>query len=144
MLKTIRKMFEQFASEQPTPISPQLALAVLLCEVANADMNIDLDEHSALHKILASSFDLSSVQADELLNQAKIEQQESISLQTFTRVLTQNLDRDGRINFIQSMWQIAYADGELDGHEEYIIRKIADLVYLSHSDFIKAKLQAQP
>lgn len=141
MFKTLRQLFAQF-EEQPTQeISAQLALAVLLYEVASADNRVDLDEQSIISKVLSVSFELSDDGVEQLLMRARAEQQESISIQTYTAVLTKNLDREQRIEFIQAMWQVAYADGELDGHEEYIIRKIADLIYLSHSDYIKAKLQ---
>lgn len=141
MFKTLRQLFAQF-EEQPTQeISAQLALAVLLYEVASADNRVDLDEQSIISKVLSVSFELSDDGVEQLLMRARTEQQESISIQTYTAVLTKNLDREQRIEFIQAMWQVAYADGELDGHEEYIIRKIADLIYLSHSDYIKAKLQ---
>lgn len=125
---------------QAEPMATELALAVLLYEVASADMDIDLTEHSTIGKILAASFNLNETQVSQLLSQAQEEQQESISIQTFTSVLTKELNRSERIEFIQGLWQVAYADGSLDGHEEYIIRKISDLIYLNHSDYIKAKL----
>lgn len=136
-------IFSQISDEQAQTIATELALAVLLYEVASADSDIDLTEHSTIGKILAASFNLTPSQVTQLLEQAKTEQQESISIQTFTSVLTKKLDRPGRIEFIQGMWQVAYADGELDGHEEFIIRKVADLIYLNHSDYIKAKLAVQ-
>jgi len=141
MLKALNNLLAKIAKEQPKAMAPELALAVLLYEVASADMNIDNVEHRSIGKILAASFDLNQTQVDALLAQAEIEQQDSISIQTFTSVLTKALDRPQRFEFIQAMWQVAYADGELDGHEEYIIRKISELIHLNHSDFIKAKLQ---
>jgi uncharacterized tellurite resistance protein B-like protein len=41
------------------------------------------------------------------------------------------------------MWELAYADAELDKYEEYVIRKVADLIYVSHSEFIRAKTVAK-
>jgi uncharacterized tellurite resistance protein B-like protein len=37
------------------------------------------------------------------------------------------------------MWELAFADGDLSKYEEYVIRKVADLIYVSHSEFIRAK-----
>lgn len=145
MFNALKKIFEQLAiaSEQTQPIEPELALAVLLYEVAHADMAIDNTEHDTIARILANAFSLSDSQVSALLIRAKTNQSESVSIQTFTSILTKHLDRQKRLEFIQAMWQVAYADGELDGHEEYIIRKISDLIYLNHSDYIKAKLNAQ-
>ncbi len=140
MFKTLSNIFSQISEVQAEPMATELALAVLLYEVASADMDIDLTEHSTIGKILAASFNLNETQVSQLLSQAQEEQQESISIQTFTSVLTKELNRSERIEFIQGLWQVAYADGSLDGHEEYIIRKISDLIYLNHSDYIKAKL----
>jgi uncharacterized tellurite resistance protein B-like protein len=41
------------------------------------------------------------------------------------------------------MWKVAYADGELDKHEENIIRRIADLLHIRHSEYIRCKLGAK-
>ena len=48
-----------------------------------------------------------------------------------------------RIKLIESMWKIAYADGNIDKYEEHIIRKVSNLIYVAHSDFIKAKINAK-
>lgn len=141
LFKSLSQFFSQFEQSTPEPVDTQLALAVLLYEVANADMNIDLSERSVISKILMASFGLTETQVHVLLTRAKAEQSDAISMQTYTCVITKNLERQQRIALIQGMWQVAYADGELDGHEEYIIRKVADLIYLNHSDYIKAKLE---
>ena len=60
----------------------------------------------------------------------------------FTRLLNDNLSRSERINIIENLWRVAYADSVLDKYEEYYIRKVADLLYVAHSDYIKTKLKA--
>jgi uncharacterized tellurite resistance protein B-like protein len=45
-------------------------------------------------------------------------------------------------NIIENLWRVAYADSYIDKYEEYYIRKIADLLHISHSNYIKAKLEA--
>jgi uncharacterized tellurite resistance protein B-like protein len=42
------------------------------------------------------------------------------------------------------MWEVAYADGRVDRYEDHMIRKVADLLYLSHNDFIRMKLASRP
>ena len=50
-----------------------------------------------------------------------------------------HLDREEKVRVLEYLWQIAYADNVLDKYEEHAIRKVADLLYLSHADFITAK-----
>jgi len=139
VFRTLRNLFESVVEEQP--IAPELALSVLLYEVATADMTVDIAEQAAINKIVAGTFNLSNERVAELMTLAKTQQQDAISMQTFTSILTKTLDRAQRIDFIRAMWQVAYADGVLDGHEEYVIRKVAELIHLNHSDYIQAKLQ---
>jgi uncharacterized tellurite resistance protein B-like protein len=68
---------------------------------------------------------------------------DSNSLYDFTRDINDNLDSEERIKLIESMWKIAYADGNIDKYEEHIIRKVSNLIYVAHSDFIKAKIKAR-
>ena len=55
--------------------------------------------------------------------------------------LNEALDRRGKIRLVEQMWQVALADGDIDRYEEYTIRKLSDLLYLDHSDFMQAKLR---
>ena len=69
--------------------------------------------------------------------------EDSTSLYEFTRDINDNFDAAERVRLIESMWKIAYADGNIDKYEEHIIRKVSNLIYVAHSDFIKAKLSAK-
>ena len=44
---------------------------------------------------------------------------------------------------IEDLWRIAYSDERIDKYEDYVIRKVADLIYVTHSDFIKSKLKVK-
>ena len=48
-----------------------------------------------------------------------------------------------KVGLIENMWRIAFSDEQLDKYEEHLIRKISDLIYVSHSDFIKTKLNVR-
>ena len=49
---------------------------------------------------------------------------------------------DDKVQLITSLWKVAYADGDLDKYEEHLIRRVADLLYVPHDAFIRAKLSA--
>jgi uncharacterized tellurite resistance protein B-like protein len=47
------------------------------------------------------------------------------------------------MKLVENMWRVAFSDQKLDKYEEALIRKVADLIYVSHQDFIKTKLAAR-
>ncbi len=50
------------------------------------------------------------------------------------------LTQETRFELIKAMWEVAHADGEIDPLEDAVIRKAAELLYVDHSQFIRAKL----
>ena len=79
-----------------------------------------------------------------LLRDASDEVDQDTSLFDFTRVINDHYSASQKLELIESMWRVAYADGRLDKYEESLIRQVAELTYVSHSDYIRAKLAAQP
>jgi uncharacterized tellurite resistance protein B-like protein len=108
-----------------------------------ADQILDESELEALKNTLQKDFLIDKGELDDLINQAKENVEDSTSLYEFTRDINDNFDASERVKLIESMWKIAYADGNIDKYEEHIIRKVSNLIYVAHSDFIKAKLTAK-
>lgn len=117
----------------------QLAVAALLVEVAMADHQFSDAELQNISAILKRKFTLSSEELDELVNLAKHETNHATSLHQFTQLINQYCNQDEKFNLVKSMWEMAYADGDLNKYEDYIIRKVADLIYVPHTEFIRAK-----
>ncbi|MGF1689110.1 TerB family tellurite resistance protein [Photobacterium japonica] len=147
MFKQLRSIFRQMMHEGSdgsavdTP-SLNLAMACLLCEVSNADHNDDPREKSANIHQLMHLLGITEDSAIALLNQAQAQTQQSVSLYEFTTKL-RSLQPAERYSLIEAMWEVAYADGILDPLEEAVIRQVAELVYVDHAEFIRAKLAAQ-
>ncbi len=120
----------------------QLATAALLIEVTKADFELTKDESNAVLNALRNCFELDPVTLDSLLKLAEQELHHSSSLYQFTRMINDYYSYDQKLELIICMWQVAYADGDLDKYEEHLIRKVAELIYLSHKDFIRLKLAA--
>lgn len=118
----------------------QLAAAILLIEVSRADFEISLDEQQVIKRVLTEQFVLSKEDADKILQHAIEEHDEYTSSHAFIRLINEELDAQAKLDLLKGLWRVAYADGVLDKYEEYHIRKIADWLYLSHSDFIRMKL----
>ena len=140
-----KKIFQNEESEEPTidDKTSIKACVALLLETSMADEILDESELMALKNTLQKDFQINEDEIDELIDLAKENVEDSTSLYEFTRDINDNFDAAERVKLIESMWKIAYADGNIDKYEEHIIRKVSNLIYVAHSDFIKAKLSAK-
>ena len=140
-----KKIFQTEETEDPAiddKTSTKACIALLL-ETSMADEILDESELMALKNTLQKDFQINEDEIDELIDLAKENVEDSTSLYEFTRDINDNFDAAERLKLIESMWKIAYADGNIDKYEEHIIRKVSNLIYVAHSDFIKAKLSAK-
>ena len=140
-----KKIFLTEESGDPTiddKTSTKACIALLL-ETSMADEILDESELMALKNTLQKDFQINENEINELIDLAKENVEDSTSLYEFTRDINDNFDAAERVKLIESMWKIAYADGNIDKYEEHIIRKVSNLIYVAHSDFIKAKLSAK-
>jgi len=148
MLNAISKFFDtHFGQEDDSEASYesrlQLASAALMIELIRADRQFDQAETDAMLAILKERFDLDQSALDELMILAEEEAREATSLYQFTSLMNEHFDHREKVLMILNMWEVAYADGRIDRYEEHLIRKVADLLYLSHKDFITSKQQAR-
>jgi uncharacterized tellurite resistance protein B-like protein len=111
-----------------------------MIEVMNCDHQLDDREAAAFLDVLSTSLNLSQQELEELVDLAEKQAKQATSLYEFTRLINDHYDYAQKIELIENMWRIAFSDETLDKYEEHLIRKIADLIYVSHSDFIKSKL----
>lgn len=147
MIKNIKTYFESLFSNDSKDATShvktiELATAVLMIEISLADDHIQDEERNVIKTVLSDHFKLSKEEINELIGLAENEVNHAVSLYEFTRLLNDALSMSDKINIIESLWHVAYADAVLDKYEEYYIRKIADLLYISHSDYIQTKLKA--
>lgn len=130
-------------SEADSPLSIEIACAVLLCEVMRADSVFTESEQDKLSAILTQKFDLTDQEVSDILEQAFELSENAHDFYKFTSKLNQYYSLDERIKIVTLLWQMAYADGDLANIEEHIIRKIADLLHLRHSEYIATKITAE-
>ena len=146
MFKTIKDYFENLldgdAANDKQEKTLELATAVLMIEISLADDHIDERERDEIKKQLMAGFNLNEKEISELIDLAEKEADHAVSLYEFTRLLNDTLSMDKRVEVIRNLWRVAYADSVLDKYEEYYIRKVADLLYVAHSDYIKSKHDA--
>ena len=121
----------------------QLATALLLIEVARADYAEDLTEDQAIFGLLRDFFALGDDELTLLVEEARAESDHSASLQSFTRQLHEVLTLEEKHHVVEMLWRVAFADSHLDKHEDHLVRKVAGLLYISHSDLIRIRNQVR-
>jgi uncharacterized tellurite resistance protein B-like protein len=117
-------------------------MAVLMLEIAQSDFSESAPETQTIEVLLETYHSQGGCTADELLERARSEKEQATGLYAYTRLACNELSIEARITLVEQFWKIAYADGVVDKYEEAAIRKASDLLYVPHSDFIKAKLSA--
>ncbi|WED20550.1 TerB family tellurite resistance protein [Vibrio sp. JC009] len=144
MLQSITSLFKQFLDgndlSESNLTNPNLAIAALLCEVAAADYQVEEQEYNAKLALIQHLTEISKEEAESLLTEAQKKVKESASLYDFTSHLRE-LSQEQRYNLVKAMWEVANADGHIDPMEDSVIRKVAELLYVDHSEFIRAKLE---
>ena len=139
-MKFFKNLFRTKESEvESKDNSIQKSICSLMIEVAYADNQLDESELKAMAHSL-NELDIEEEEIQEIVDATLAKSKESISFYEHTRILNDQLDYDQKKEVLNSVWAIAFADGEMDKHEEHLIRRIADLLYLNHKDFINAKL----
>lgn len=117
----------------------QLATATLLIEVMRADYQENLTENEAVFEQVKRFFSLSEDEALLLVKDAETNADHSVELQTFTRLLHERLSLEEKHDVVEMLWRVALADDHLDKHEDYLVRKLAGLLYVSHKDLIRIR-----
>jgi len=117
--------------------------AALLIETALADKVFNEEELISMKQTLNKVYKVDEKNIEELINESKKKVSESTSLYEYTRLINDLCDYEDKIRLISNLWSIAFADKHLDKYEEYLIRKISDLLHVSHKDFIQQKLLAK-
>ncbi len=143
MLKRFASLFGG-GSSAPAPAEPNtvhLATCVLLLEAARADNDFSDDERRHILSVLQDRFALSPDEAKELLTEAMNVHDESTSLHQFTRTINSAFPVAEKVQIVEEIWRIFYADQYLDGHEDHLAAKLRNLLNLSHPVMIEAKMR---
>ena len=149
MVFSPKKIYEQFiqpASGKADKVSEhaiQVATAALLIEMMKADGKVSEDERKAVTQTIQSKFNLTDDETKSLKELAKEKIRKATDYYEFTSLIHQGLLYEQKVEVIEHLWEIAFTDKHLDKYEEYVVRKIADLIYVEHKDFIEAKLRVK-
>lgn len=145
MLSSIKKFFS--SSMQPTPEADptesakdiRLAACALLLELAFADQEFTADERQHLESAVRRQFGLDAAEADKLLGLAEQAREEAVDLWQFTNLIAENYSTGQKMVLAEIMWGLVYSDGDLASKEDYLMRKICNLLRLEPGYLAEAR-----
>ncbi|MGZ5919772.1 MAG: tellurite resistance TerB family protein [Hyphomicrobium sp.] len=114
----------------PRPDELELAVAALLIEAARMDEHFDAVERSTIERLLAERFGLTPEAVSKLVEAAEQRVRDTAQYFPFTREISKRLSMEQRVGIIEMLWEVAYADGVLDPHEDMLLRQIAGLIHV--------------
>ena len=145
MINKIKEFFNKKTEEAENDSHSVLniATAALLIEVMTIDGNMDQEEMDSVKSNLSTILELSDDEIQELIDLSQEEVSDATSLYQFTKEINANFELQQKLDLMTALWQVALADDYLDKYEESILRKIADLIHLRHSEYIECKSRAR-
>lgn len=147
MLRTLKDLFDSIVTPPAGPgqaeHSIQLATAVLLVEVMRAEPQLGEPEREAVVGALRRTFTLAPDEIDRLMDLAHEHSRTASDFHQFTSVVNAQFGTEQKVRIVEQMWQVAYADGHLDAHENHLISRVAELLHVTHGQYIAAKLRAK-
>ena len=102
------------------------------------------EEQAAVLKILKEQFNLADAEVAQLSELGHQTAKAANDFHQFTSLINRELALPEKIRIIETMWQVAYADSQISAHENHLMRKMADLLHISHGDYVAAKMRAKP
>jgi len=145
MLQSIKSFF----SSSMTPSAHQssvggssdirLAACALLLELAYADDEFSEEEQQHLESAVRRQFGLEEAEAVKLLELAQREREEAVDLWQFTNLIAENYSTGQKMVLAEIMWGLVYADGDLASKEDYLMRKICNLLRLEPGYLAEAR-----
>jgi len=149
MLTTIQDLLKTFTrGSQEKPLdhkhAVRTATVALLVEVARADFGVEDAEREMILRIIERHYAVTAEQARLIADEAESHADDATCLHPLTRLITSQCSLDEREEIVRLLWAVSFSDGHVDKHEEHLVRKVADLLYVPHNRFIKAKLEGGP
>lgn len=144
MIKQLLSLFggesrdEVLAGEDRLP----LAVAALLVEAALQDTDFDEEERGTVRRLLSERFHLPEAEVAQLLEEAEARARNSAQLFGFTSTVVKEWSAEQRVELIEMLWQVAYSDGQLDPHEDALLRRVAGLLHVTDRDRSLARRRA--
>lgn len=145
MINRIKSLFAAPQDKMAPGLSPntlQLAAAALLVEAARMDDAYDQVEREAVASALEERFGLSDEECETLLHEAENAQHDATDLHRFTRTINEAYSHDDRLQVMEMLWRVMYADGKLHAYEANLARRLGGLLHITDRDRGEARKRA--
>ena len=140
MLKKIQAFFSEAETDATDDEAAlHLAAAILLVEVAKSDHSLEASEIERMKVVLQRDWHVDDADLEDLMEVARDTSDHHVSLHAQIDLVNRNFTVRQKFNLICGLWQVSCADGTIHHHEELLVRRLADLLYVSHTDFIRSK-----
>jgi len=145
MLAKIKQLYQDMMQPQPDISAAdrlhqaRLAATALMVEVMRVDEQKTDAEIETVLLVIEKKFAVTRAEAENILSAATEELSDATDYHQFTSLINADYEMPQKIVMIEFLWQVAFADGELDMYEEHIIRKVAELIYVPHKEFIRTR-----
>jgi uncharacterized tellurite resistance protein B-like protein len=144
MLDRLQKLFASLGSGEPARASlgrddPRVAAAALFFHVTDADGSVSAAERKTLRDVIARAYSLKGSELDKVLAAGEQADHEAVDLYGFTSVLKRELDEERRIDFVELLWEVVFADGSRHELEENVVWRIAELLGVSTRERVLAR-----
>jgi len=148
MLDRIREFFERNLLSAGDGVEAEehrlrLAVAALLLEMSRMDDSVEEEECAAIEETIRERFSLSARETRDLMDLARTEREDATDYFQFTSLINRHYSQEQRVEMVEHLWRVAYADRALHPYEEHLVRKVAQLLQVPHRAFIAAKHRAE-
>jgi uncharacterized tellurite resistance protein B-like protein len=149
MFNIAKRFFGKEKAEDPNAIDREtghdttVATCALLVEIARIDGTFTQEEMETVISILREKYGLSRENADALIAEAEKQLEESVDLWQFAKLINENYSNEEKVEIIETLWQVVYVDGKMDQYEHYLMNKLKNLLRVSHTQLIDAKLKVK-
>lgn len=149
MLDSIKSFFRDAMSpeaDEPRDEASQhdvrLAACALLLELAYADDEFTDDEREHLESAVRRQYGLEDDEAERLMTLAEEERRSAVDLWQFTNLIAEHYSVGQKMVLVEIMWGLVYSDGDLASKEDYLMRKIFNLLRLKPGYLAEARRRA--
>lgn len=143
MIQGFKAFFDKYLGDESADADPQhqlqVATAALMVELMFADHEVSESEEQHLEQTLRDHFELQPQELQDLLQLAHEEKHAATDYYRFTSLINEHHSQQEKIELVEHLWRMAWADQRIDKFEEHLIRRLADLLHVPHAEFIQAK-----
>lgn len=121
----------------------QHACCLLLMEVARLEATNAEQKRTLVVQLMREEFDLPEAELTAMIDTFSRPESRLTSYFEPASLVNRHRTASNKAHFVEQLWRVAMVDGTIDMYEDHLVRKLSDLLYVPHRDFILAKNKVQ-